>query len=143
MKHRWCSFFLKIVTIATMLSSLVGIIASQTAYAGACDTHDGQGAFSICTVTSGTVTVKTPTLSCSLVSSNGGGFIDIMQGCNGSNWEKIGFSNYTGLQQWVLRYGWTYVGGRECFFCMSLIVHSTNPSTEAARPYGIQIALKQ
>lgn len=107
MKHRWRSFFLKIVTIAVLLSSLGGIITSQTAYAGTCD---GQGAFSICAVTNGSVSVETPKLSCSLISSNGGGFINIMQGCNGSNWEKIGFSNYTGLQQWVLRYGWTYVG---------------------------------
>lgn len=107
MKHRLNLFFLKMVTIATLLVSLGGLVSSQRAYADVCD---GQGAFSICAVTSGTVSVETPILSCSLVSPTNGGYIDIMQGCNGSNWEKIGFSNYTGLQEWVLRYGWTYRG---------------------------------
>lgn len=106
MKHRWRLIFLKIVMIATLLLSLGKIITSQTAYAGACD---GQGAFSICAIATGSVTVVKPKLSCSLGGYKGG-LIDIMQGCNGSNWEKIGFSNDLGVQEWVQRYGWTYSG---------------------------------
>lgn len=106
MKHRWRLIFLKVALIATLLLGFGGIITSQTAHASSCDS---QGTFSVCAIAGGSVTVQKPTVSCSL-GGTGDGYLDIMQGCNGSNWEKIGYSNFDGVQEWVLRYGWTYSG---------------------------------
>jgi hypothetical protein len=120
MKHRWRLIVLKIIMITALLLSLTGMITSHVAHASGCDT---QGAFSICATSGGPVSVVQPTVSCSLGGSDAG-YIDIMQGCNGSNWEKIGFSNFMGLQQWALRYGWTYSGTGDGYRYFTFINYS-------------------
>lgn len=89
MKHHWRLVFLKVALIATLLLGFEGVITSQTAHASSCDS--GQGAFTVCAVAGGSVSVQKPTVSCSL-GGTGDGFLDIMQGVQ---WLKLG-------KNWIL-----------------------------------------
>ncbi len=109
------SIVLKIIVIATLLLGLSSIITPQKAFADSCspsspNSNSPGGGMSFCVITGGAgVTAQRPALNCTLVGANGNA--NILQGCDGSsNFEKVGFGNNNGRQQWVVRYGWTYSG---------------------------------
>lgn len=96
--------------LAIALAVSTGFLSQgKIAFASTCD---GSGV-PFCVYTTGSVTVEQPTLHCSHINNNGENANNILQGCTGAtgnNYQKIGLTNWDGVQQWVAQYGWTYTG---------------------------------